>query len=242
MVYLLIRKQVRELQLGRLDRMTNENNVRKGSGYRGQPLNAYHREECFGTVKCTGKMHEADTSIPSEYKNDAIPQSQNKMLVVADCNAPNQNKMLHEIKNLNDLKSTENRSHSVESATTYPVADIKINNDKLIASRKRTETQISNSQINQKSKRIRSKTAHEFRKATLLILFSLFFCYFPRFIQRFYVFATRDRNNAHFAISNICVLLNSSLNAAILIACSKEIRKHIRALVFGWLGIHKATA
>ena len=242
MVYLLIRKQVMALQLGKLDRMASEDNAKKDSDCRGRPLDAHHRIECAGTEEGNENMNKPGNSKPIAFKSDDILQSQNKVLILADCNAPNTNKLLEDTKNPNDSKSIAKMSHSVENATTHPVVETNISTGKLVTNRKRTEMQISNTQNNQKQLRIRSKTEHEFRKATLLILFALFFCYFPRFIHRFYLFATQDRNHVHFAISNVGVLLNSSLNAAILIACSKEIRKYIRALLIAWLGKCKAKA
>ena len=75
-----------------------------------------------------------------------------------------------------------------------------------------------------------TKPEEEFRKATCLILLAVFFCYCPTLINFFHKFATRDNNAALSFISGTSLLLNSSLNAVILIVCSRDVYAKVKTL------------
>ena len=66
--------------------------------------------------------------------------------------------------------------------------------------------------------------------ALFFILLALFICYFPNIINTFYTFATIHESYVASCISEICVLLNSSLNAIILIAFNKQMQRNIKAI------------
>ena len=74
------------------------------------------------------------------------------------------------------------------------------------------------------------KPEEEFRKATCLILLAVFFCYFPTLIRFFYNFTTGDNNAALSFISEASLLLNSSLNAVILIVSSRDVYAKVKTL------------
>ena len=75
-----------------------------------------------------------------------------------------------------------------------------------------------------------AKSEEQFRKATFLILCSLFFCNVPNIIYNFYSAGTGDHHALFSYLIFTSLLLNSSLNALILIATSKEIQRNIKAL------------
>ena len=82
----------------------------------------------------------------------------------------------------------------------------------------------------QKLQTRRVKPENELRKATCLILLVLFICYVPTHISNFLVFATGNKHYVSKLIFRVFLLSNSSLNAIILMACSRELRSFIKAI------------
>ena len=76
----------------------------------------------------------------------------------------------------------------------------------------------------------RTTPDEEVKKATRLILLAVFMCYVPGLIIFFYYFATGAKGVALSFISQLSVLLNSSLNAVILILCSKNLQRKLKAI------------
>ena len=85
-------------------------------------------------------------------------------------------------------------------------------------------------QVNQKIPARESAAEQDILKATMLIFLALFICYMPIFIFKLYTFATKNWSFVIEHISYTCVLLNSSLNAVLLIACNKEMKKNVKEI------------
>ena len=76
----------------------------------------------------------------------------------------------------------------------------------------------------------RKKPENELRKATCLILLVLFICYLPTHISNFLVFTTGNKHYVSKLIFRTLLISNSSLNAIILVICSRELRSHVKAV------------
>ena len=83
-----------------------------------------------------------------------------------------------------------------------------------------------------KKEKRRAKPEAEFLKAICLILSSLFLCYAPVFIYDFYNRGARNPNKEISSLLYAPVIMNSSLNAVILIVCNRELKRHIKELIF----------
>ena len=119
-------------------------------------------------------------------------------------------------------------SNSVNEGTTNAFPETKVDKEKNIVSNKSNKTR---SNAAPKSQRLKPKFEQEFLKATCLILLALLISYLPTIVYHYYSFATGFVNATFLFISTASVLLNSSMNAIILIGCSKEIRDYIRNIV-----------
>ena len=87
-------------------------------------------------------------------------------------------------------------------------------------------------QVNQKLSSRESAPEQTVRRAAMLIFLALFICYMPIFILQVYNFATNNLSSILEFISYTCVLLNSSLNAVLLIAFNKEMKRNVKTIFF----------
>ena len=117
----------------------------------------------------------------------------------------------------------------VEPLVVIPVNDIKMENKQPMERRKPNKEQNLEGDGARMQQRRQLKTDREFRKTTLLILLALFICYVPYLIKTFYSLAG-GHSIVFSYISAITLLLNSSLNAIILIVCSREIKGNVKAI------------
>ena len=130
----------------------------------------------------------------------------------------------------NSMEFKTNCSNYVESLETYPNGELPMEHEKRMKSKlPNTKQELKNKIIKKMCKR-KANPELEFRKATCMILLSLSVCYMPIFINNFYRPATRGQNYTFSFIAHISLILNSSLNALILIVCNKEIKKNIKAI------------
>ena len=86
----------------------------------------------------------------------------------------------------------------------------------------------------QKNKKLQTRSftpEQDFLKAIMLIFLTLFICYIPFFIYKFYSFATSPPSDMIKDIIYNFVVLNSSLNAIILIAFNKEMKRNIKVIL-----------
>ena len=216
--YFSIKRQVAALQLRRADKVVIQNNLEIGNIYRDRSLCEHHRKECreLKEFKSTDNNNGPGSSNPCIHNK--LLKFQNKALILADYTDTNNKE------NPNDSWNAGSFSNIVKNASIH------FSSSKALACKQTKTFQNSDENFHQGSKRARSKTEQEFRKATLLILCALSICYCPRLVHRFYVYATQDKSAAYYLLTGISVLLNSSLNAIVLIACSKEIRRHIKEI------------
>ena len=83
-----------------------------------------------------------------------------------------------------------------------------------------------------KQERRRAKPEAEFLKAISLILIVLFICYIPAFSYDIYASMTGDSIEELASIFYVLVLMNSSLNSVILIACNRELKRNLKTFAF----------
>ena len=224
--YFSIKRQVAALQLRRADQVVIQDNLEIGSIYRDRSLCEHHHKECrdLKEFKSTDNNNGPGSSNPCINKDTKLLKFQNKTLILADYTDTN-NKEYPDV-----CRNAGNISNVVENASIHPVGKANLSSSKLLACKQTRTFQNSDNNIHQGPKRARSKTEQEFRKATLLILCALSICYCPRLVHRFYAYATQDKSAAYYLLTGISVLLNSSLNAIVLITCSKEIQRHIKEI------------
>ena len=222
--YFSIKKQVASIQQRRQDHVHSQNNLDMGRVY------SDNYEECTKLGKCgSDDSNKRPGSLKAcIIKNAKILQVESKTLNLAECTDTNPESFTDNIKSPDHCSNEEIFSNIVKNTSIYPASEVNINSIKEMASRQTTIVQ----SLDEVPKRMRSKTEQEFRKATLLILFALSICYCPRFIHRFYVYATQDKYAVYYLLTGISLLLNSSLNAIVLIACSKEIQRYIKEIFF----------
>ena len=130
----------------------------------------------------------------------------------------------------NDTKPTPASSKFLKNEITHAAGQENLDCVKSAATQEAAKKLMFDGKCIKKSLARKVTPEQDFRKATLLIFLALFVCYFPNFSHNFYFFATRDENDLFSFISRISVLLNSSLNAVILIFCSKEIQRNVKAI------------
>ena len=128
----------------------------------------------------------------------------------------------------NDKENTPKISDFVSQGTINSFSKAKVDKQKKIASKQSMKTR---SNAAPKSDRPKPRVQQEFLKATCLILLALLISYLPAVVYHYYSFATRFANATFLFISTGSVLLNSSLNAIVLVGYSKEIRDYIRKIV-----------
>ena len=145
---------------------------------------------------------------------------------------------------LEEIRATANLSRVVENDTPLGIPldlplgipldlplGINFENTAHMKSRKATVNQSANIEVSQKSQRKIPKAQRQFRKAIIYIFIALLMCYLPLFVSMFYFIANKHKNGVLSVTSFIGIQLNSCLNAIILIAFSKEIRRKIKAIV-----------
>ena len=130
----------------------------------------------------------------------------------------------------NDMVSFEGNTSNASSSKTLSVTKKRAKNQRILGTRKLIMEPKIGSRINQVSLRRRSTPDEEVKKATLLILLSVLICYAPDIIDVFHHFIKGAPVVALQFTSHLSVLLSSSLNAVILIVCSKDIRRKLKAL------------
>ena len=82
-----------------------------------------------------------------------------------------------------------------------------------------------------KQEKRRAKPEVEFRKATCLILIALFICYAPALSYELYGRASGNYDEEMAFLLTVLVIMNSSLNAIILIFCNRELKRTIKTMI-----------
>ena len=179
-----------------------------------------------------GSVEEAERlQITVLTKGATAFESQNEAFVLPNYHTNSSIKVIGKKEKGDSIRETANVSRFVEKYTNLPATDTIEKGDILLATREQATTPNLKATFSQPSQMRKATREQEFLKATFFILLALFICYFPSIINSFYTFATKAENDVAAYISEICVLLNSSLNAIILIAFNKEMQRNIKALL-----------
>ena len=121
-------------------------------------------------------------------------------------------------------------SDHIKNYSTCRVINIIAKSDKAKETRQTTTSNKLKLGMNQKSKLRKVIPEQDFRRAIIFMFLALFICYLPYLAHKFYFFATESRNAVVSVMAAVGVLLNSSLNAIILIACNKELQRNITVI------------
>ena len=116
------------------------------------------------------------------------------------------------------------------SSVTVPITATTTSNQRVMDNKELCPISNMGARVNQASRQIHSTPDEEVKKVTFLILITVLVCNVPGHINFFYYFATGTPVYALSFISQLSVLLNSSLNAIILIVWSRDIKRAIKAL------------
>ena len=133
------------------------------------------------------------------------------------------------MKRRDDVRKISSLSCVLENGATSSVTGIDVENGKVMANPRYTTVKGLEINVCQQLQKKKATPEQEFRKAIIFIFLALFICYFPTLFCKFYEFAADDKIFILSATSAIGVLLNSSLNAIILIAFNKEMQRNIKS-------------
>ena len=224
--YFSIKRQVAALQTIKSNDIVVQNSAKTNQCHSG-PSTAQH---CTGRTRInTMKEHHFGKTCLHK-KNNVIHESQQEAYVLPESAAISPYKANSKSKNANHIENKAHFSRAVKRVIVLPVSEVKIENGVPIGIKQENKEQnLERKCLQKQQQRQRFKPEREFRKATWLILSVLFICYFPTFINNFYSYAG-GRNMIFKSICGITVLLNSSLNAVILIASNRELKGHIKVI------------
>ena len=110
------------------------------------------------------------------------------------------------------------------------VADLNAKVGENMELRNASKTKSKRVQVNQKIPSRESAPEQDVLKAIMLILLALLICYMSFFVYKLHILAANNWSFVLQEIAYIFLLLNSSLNAILLIACNKEMKKNIKAI------------
>ena len=149
--------------------------------------------------------------------------------ILPNCAEAGPVKLVSKCEKINDTKILPAPLKFLKNEITHPAGQENFDRGKITASLRAEKTQLIDSRCTKQSLTRKAIPEQDFRKATLFTFLALFICYFPNLFHT-YKFASKDRNALFSSIAQIIVLLNSSLNAIILISFSKEMRRHVKAI------------
>ena len=135
----------------------------------------------------------------------------------------------HSIKQPNDFINYQNRIGAANNAVLYSTDKKACTKGMAVIKRSMNKPVVGES-VNKASRRRLNTADEDVKKVASLILLALFISYVPSIINFFYLYATGTEIAAIAFIAHISVLFNSSLNAVILIACSKDIHRKVKAV------------
>ena len=138
---------------------------------------------------------------------------------------PIENEEKHDV-----VKTPASLSRFLKYDATSSGTGIDLELDRVKATRQYTMAQNPEVDVCQQSQKDRATPKQEFRKAIIFIFLALFICYFPIIFCKFYEFASKKKNSILPVASLMGLMLNSSLNAIILIAFNKEMQRNIKSI------------
>ena len=231
--YFSIKRQVAALQSINSNDIVVQNKADNTNQCNSGPLTAQH---CIGCMRIdTAKEIRIEKARSIKKDDNMVFESQQKAYVLPESAAISSYKSNNKSENANDIENKTHSSNAVESLIVPPVAEVIMENEAPIQIKQENKEQNLERKFLQKQQRLNPD--REFRKATWLILAVLFISYFPTFLNNFYSFAG-GKNIVFSSICEITVLSNSSLNAIILIAFSRELKGHIRAVFARAFGLN----
>ena len=231
--YCSIRRQLAPLQVGK------GNNI----GPCNDPNKIYERQnEASCAQRCSGSLQKQSGEVYDSLTSANVPlscaltqrvsalQPQNNAFVLPQCCTISPVKDFANAETPDETRAPVNVPVFVENDIDYIAAGLKAGSDKVMERKQVPKTKSQIVQANQKLLPRKAAPEQDFLKAIMLIFLSLFICYLPFFVCDFYIFFTQDREAIIETIAFIAVLFNSSLNAIILIAFSKEMRRNLKTI------------
>ena len=196
-------------------------------------MNAKVCSECMkkkrnNTIKTSASV---DASKLARQKRNENGNCHSKIVVLphsATCSTSKLN-MKHDLSV--DVAYIMDHEDVANNVASFPATE-KTYNQTMVDSEKVIRKADEGARVNKVSRRRRRTKSpdEEVKRATRLILLAVFICYFPGITNYFHNFATGTETVAVLFISQLSVLLNSSLNAVVLLVCSKDIQRKVEAL------------
>ena len=231
--YCSIRRQLAPIQVGK------GNNI----GPRNDPNRICERQnESSCAQRCSASSQKQSGEVYDSLTSANVPlscaltqrvsvlQPQNNAFVLPQCFKITPVKVFGNGETPDETRAPVNVPVFVENNIDYIAAGLKAGSDKVMERKQAPKTKDQKVQANQKLLPRKAAPDQGFLKAIMLIFLSLFICYLPFFVCDFYIFATRNREAIIETIALIAVLFNSSLNAIILIAFSKEMQRNLKTI------------
>ena len=223
--YFCIRRQVAALQTINSDDIAVQNTPGNTNQCHSGSPTAQRGRRCV-RIDATKEIFDYNTVLFSKDKMNH--GSQQEANFVPDVDAIRQYSLDAMSKKTDSIENNAQCSNIVEKVVVLHAGKVKIENEQPFESKQQSRMENLNEVIRMKQKR-QIRPDREFRKTTLLILLALFICYVPFFIESIYSFAG-GHSIVFSYISAITLLLNSSLNAVILIAYNRETKRNIKAI------------
>ena len=223
--YFSIRRKVAALQLGKKRtlavrhksdaRVESQNKLPKA-----QPCSSFTETKLGIVIESEEKSSVSQSCVLAERVTHH--EHQRKTFVLSSSSANSSIKVTDIGETHDEVRRTAKFPGFFKSSTACRILDIDTDYSKQV------ETRRQSTDVCRKSRARIATPEQNFLKAIFFILLAVFLCYFPSIIYRIYSFAANNSNYSASVISESYVLLNSSLNAAILIAFNKELRRNIK--------------
>ena len=224
--YFSIKRQVVALQVGKRGNMLVRQKLDKKLEHQNRS-HAQHRSG-YSEAKVGVVIASVEKSVLG--KGVSVLPSQTELFVLPKISMVDATKLTENREDHDNNRTIAVSSHAMECNAAYKVPDNEIETIKQMEHRQQATMPGLLGVLCQQPLAIKATPEQEFRKAIFLIFLALLICYFPNFIHNFYSFPTKNVNSILLVTSAIAVLLNSSLNAIILITFNKEVRKKVKAI------------
>ena len=231
--YFKIRRQFAALQLSERSTITPFSKPDKKGEYQSKQSIAQH---CNGSLQSNFDVTSDSLTAPNRYQSCAIAKGdlslrpQSKVSIFPESSGNSSAKVTANREKPNVTETTTNISHVVGDGTSFQATGMNLGCGKAMESRQATNTEGQKVCVHHKWSLRSATPERNSLKAIMFIVLTLLICYMPYFFNKFYTFVTKDKNKIMEAASFVAVLLNSSLNAIILIAFNKEMQRNIKAI------------
>ena len=233
-IYFSIKRHISSLQTCKTSHTNLHNHTDKRNAGQSAAVKEHHCSRCLETKLCVANSSatKENSFKPCVFgKDEKALEPLEDAFVLPNCAESGPTILIRKYEKTNDIERRQPAISSFfKNEMTHPVGQENLDRGKRKASLRAEKTQLVDGKFSTTSLAQKATPEQDFRKATLFIFLALFICYFPNISYYFYEFATKDRNALFSYISQISVLLNSSLNAIILISFSKEMQRHVKAI------------